>query len=92
MFNIIRTSHDGTSYSYSFCTSRSLETIVERLRSHNLSQVFLVSILFKTSLISVYNLANNLEVDETKAKIEVYRKDNFKIIQKNRVLQVGYFQ
>lgn len=40
----------------------------------------------------MYNLANNLEVDETKAKIEVYRKDNFKIIQKNRVLQVGYFQ
>jgi len=35
----------------------------------------------------VFNLANNLEVEETKAKIEVYRKDNFKIIQKNRVLQ-----
>lgn len=32
----------------------------------------------------VFNFANNVDIEETKGRVEAYRKDNFKIIQKNR--------
>ena len=35
----------------------------------------------------VFNFANTVDVEETTAKVEAYKKDNFKIIQKNRVAQ-----
>jgi len=35
----------------------------------------------------VFNFANNMEVEETKTRVELYKKENFKIIQKNRVAQ-----
>lgn len=35
----------------------------------------------------VFNFAHNTDIEETKSRVEVYKKENFKIIQKNRVAQ-----
>lgn len=35
----------------------------------------------------VFNLSNNIDVEETKVRVEAYRKENFKGIQRNRVTQ-----
>ena len=35
----------------------------------------------------IFNFASNIDVEETKAKVEAYKKENFKTIQKNRVAQ-----
>ena len=35
----------------------------------------------------IFNLTNNIDLEETKTRIDIYRKENFKIIQKNRVAQ-----
>lgn len=35
----------------------------------------------------VFNFANNVDVEETKAKVEAYKKENYRVIQKNRVAQ-----
>ena len=40
-------------------------------------------------LVTVYNLSNNTDVEETKAKVEAYKKENLAIISKNRLRQVG---
>ncbi len=38
----------------------------------------------------VYNLANGVDVDQTRAKMDAYKKDNQTLIMKNRDRQVTY--
>lgn len=35
----------------------------------------------------IFNFTSNIDVEETKAKVEAYKKENYKTIQKNRVAQ-----
>ena len=35
----------------------------------------------------VFNFANNIDVEETKRRVEQYKKDNFKVIERNRTAQ-----
>jgi len=38
----------------------------------------------------VFNLTNNVDLENTKRKMELYQKDNKEVIQKNKIKLVSY--
>lgn len=39
---------------------------------------------------AVFNLTNNVDLDNTKKKMEIYQKENKDVIQKNKLKLVGF--